>query len=116
MLESLGDQLASVRDHSGPVVVVTHMLPHPGLAADLEGTHYAGTEPFLGSAAMWPVIVSNPRVEAVICGHLHLVRQAFLPGVAGTIRCELSPVGYPREIHGSLEDRVAERLRLIEID
>lgn len=115
MCEALAEQMERLGDHAGPVVAVTHVLPHPGLLGEVAGTPLAAAVPHLGSRALWPILTSHPRVALVVCGHLHLPRRVLLEGPHGAVPCEISPVGYPREIPGTLAGQVADRLRIVEL-
>lgn len=121
MCSILRRQMDSLRAHSGALVVATHMLPHPQVleAADppqvQDGAAPAQLAPFLGSAALWPIIAEHPRVALALAGHLHRPSRTRIPGGIGEILCQVSPIGYPRERFGTLEDQVCARLSVLEL-
>ncbi len=123
MCTLLRKQLDEVSDRCGRVVVVTHMVPDRALltARDVDGEQRQRPEGerfqdgFMGSARLGAELVNRPEVVQVICGHYHHAVRALLPGSRQEIPCEISPVGYPRELERSLADQVAHRMRVVEI-
>lgn len=120
MCELLGKQLDKVADHCSRVVVVTHMLPDrallPGAGAPgLRSRDERVQDAFMGTARLGAELLRRPEVVRVICGHYHHAVRALLPGPGGTIPCEVSPVGYPREFKRSLAGQVNQRVRLVEV-
>ncbi len=109
MAARLARKLAAV---DSPTVVVTHHLPFAELVAVRGEPPWDFLNGFIGSARLGEAIAASPHVVAALAGHTHLRRSARV----GRIRCEVSPVGYPREYRGrDLAARVAERVTLVEV-
>jgi hypothetical protein len=104
-------------DTTLPTVAVTHHLPFQELAFVRGEPPWDFLNGFIGSARLGEAIAACPRVVAALAGHTHLRRTAIVDGAGGSIRCEVSPVGYPREYRsrGTLADRVADRVTVLEI-
>ncbi len=120
MCELLRGQLDDVVQRRNRVVVVTHMLPSRALLDGRKGQRARDPEErfldaFMGSKRLAQVILSHPSVVRVICGHYHHAVSERLMGTAGEIPCDISPVGYPRELESSLADHVSQRLRVVEV-
>jgi hypothetical protein len=104
---------------AGPTVAVTHHLAFQELAFTRGEPPWDFLNGFIGSARLGEAISRSPDVTLALAGHTHLRRSAVVPGAGGPIRCEVSPIGYPREYHRAnldLPARVAERVLLIELD
>jgi len=119
MCALLAKQLDQVSGRCGRVVVVTHMLPSRALIATT-GTEDRPREErfldaFMGSERLGAVVRDRPKVVRVVSGHYHRAVRALLPGGRRQIPCEVSPVGYPRELERSLADQVALRMRVVEV-
>lgn len=120
MCALLGEQLDDVSGRCSRVVVVTHMLPSRALltamgAAEDRPREERFLDAFMGSDRLGAELRDRPEVVRVISGHYHRAVRTFLPGGRGEIPCEISPVGYPRELERSLADHVARRMRLVEV-
>ena len=120
MCRLLGQQLDDVSGRCSRVVVVTHMLPGrvlltaAGAASDRpEDDRFL--DAFMGSERLGMELRNRPEVVQVLCGHFHRAVRTLLPGGRGEIPCEISPVGYPRELEGSLADQVSQRMRVVEV-
>jgi hypothetical protein len=113
MVERLRAQLEATGE--APTVVVTHMLGQRALL-DLD-SGASRLDPalryqhaFAGCEGLGREIEAHPQVRLAISGHHHVpVDSRCGPEDAG-IRYVTSPIGYPREIQGSLVHRVAERV------
>jgi Calcineurin-like phosphoesterase len=125
MCTLLRQQLDDAAGRCGRVVVVTHMLPSralltaPGAAPDRPAEERSEEarllDAFMGSARLGALLRDRPEVVQVICGHYHHAVHSLLPGSPEEIPCEISPVGYPRELKRSLADQVAKRMRVVEV-
>jgi hypothetical protein len=119
MCTLLRQQLDDVADRVSRVVAVTHMLPSRALlAVEGAGERDIGErflDAFMGSERLGEELCGRPEVVRILCGHYHRARRVTLPGARGELPCEVSPVGYPRELSGSLAEQVARRVRVVEI-
>lgn len=120
MCALLRKQLDDVSGRCSRVVVVTHMLPGRELLTAAEGAEDRPEDErfldaFMGSERLGAELRDRPEVVRVVCGHYHHAARALLPGGRGEIPCEVSPVGYPRELERSLADQVAQRMRVVEV-
>ena len=118
MVADLQGQIAAVGP--GPVVAVTHMLPHRWLL-DPPGGQRApnpalrALDAFMGSDALWEAISRCPGVRLAIAGHHHEAVAVDLPAGDRSVPCVVSPIGYPREIREDLASHVADRVVVREI-
>jgi len=120
MCSLLRQQLDDVSGRCSRVVVVTHMVPDRVLltAAGAPGERSEGErfqDAFMGTERLGAELLQRSEVVRVVCGHYHHAARAVLPGAREEIPCEISPVGYPREMDRSLEDQVARRMRVVEV-
>ncbi len=130
--EQLALLQAQLRDGAGaPTVVITHHLPFAELVTSLQPTLACGQGPrgelpwdflngFMGSARLGAAIRATPGVRMVLSGHTHFRKSVLLDGAdgPGTLRCEVSPLGYPREYRRAgldLATRVRDRVSLVEV-
>lgn len=115
MADRLAAKLARTR---GPTVAVTHHLAFAELALVRGAAPWDFLNGFIGAARLGEVIAACPRVTHALAGHTHLRRSAVVAGAGGPIRCEVSPVGYPREYRHAGQDlaaRVATRVLAIDL-
>lgn len=120
MCTLLRKQLDAVSERCSRVVVVTHMLAQRALleprdAAEDRPESQRFQDAFMGSAQLGEVLCQRPDVVHVISGHFHHAVRTTLPGLRGEIPCEVSPIGYPRELKRSLAEQVARRMRVVEV-
>lgn len=119
MVDLLGAQLEQVRGRASRTVVATHFLVDRALLAVDPGFTGPAPSPVLdayqGAVALGARIRAEPGVVRVISGHRHVPAIASLRGVEGAIPCEISPIGYPREVEGGLAAHVARRVRVVEV-
>jgi hypothetical protein len=69
----------------------------------------------MGSERLGEELCGRHEVVRILCGHYHRAVRVTLPGARGALPCEVSPVGYPRELPGSLAEHVVRRVRVVEI-
>jgi hypothetical protein len=120
MCDLLRQQLDDVVGRCSRVVVVTHMLPGRALLpvsapAGERSEEERFQDAFMGSERLGEAVRDRAEVVMVVCGHYHHAVQGLLPGRCGEIPCEVSPVGYPRELSRSLAEQVALRMRVVEV-
>jgi hypothetical protein len=116
MAARLSQKLARTR---GPTVAVTHHLAFAELALVRGEAPWDFLNGFIGAARLGEAIAACPRVRVALAGHTHLRRSALVAGAGGPIRCEVSPVGYPREYRRAgldLAARVEARVLAIDLD
>jgi 3',5'-cyclic AMP phosphodiesterase CpdA len=109
-------QLARVA--GSPTVVVTHHLPFIELTTSMGEPPWDFLNGFLGSDRLGAAIRRAQGVRLVLSGHTHFRRHLVLDGDGGPIRCEVSPVGYPREYKRAgldLAARVRDRVALLDV-
>ncbi len=113
MVETLERQLDAAGE--GPKVVVTHFMPG---ATPLVATGVAEMDfvmGFLGDEHLGHVADRAAGVVRYLSGHWHRAFRTLRHGVTGDYVWEASPVGYPREMPGSLQERVLQATRLVEL-
>ena len=125
MRDLLQQQLNALEGSVSKIVVVTHMVPHGALLpppprgddplpAD-RTSEQRFLDAFMGSAGLGEEIARFPGVVRVISGHFHEARQVLLAGPCGPVTYTASPIGYPRELAGTLCEQVTSRLCLVDL-
>lgn len=120
MCELLADQLDRVAARVDRIVVVTHMLAHRAVLDRCDRSPDRGADErfldaFMGSSRLGDLLADRAGVVRILSGHVHQPVQVSVAGRGGSIPCDLSPVGYPRELQGSLEEHVFRRLLVLEV-
>ncbi len=115
-IRALEQQLAEAP--SVPTIVVTHHLPFQELTTSKGEPPWDFLNGFMGSARLGEAILGTPGVRLAVAGHTHFRKSAMVDGVAGPVRAEISPVGYPREYRRAAQDlptRVKDRVLVIDL-
>jgi predicted phosphohydrolase len=113
MAERLAADLAALADGTR-TLVVTHLLPFPEMVVR-RPVPWGFVGGFLGSTRLGDVIrAARARLDVVRawCGHTHFRVSVEVDG----LRCETSPIGYPKEVSrqgdGTLAGHVRDRIRI----
>jgi len=93
------------------IVGVVHVLPFAALAQRGCFGDTAFHDAYLGSAALGDLLLADPRVVAVITGHLHRIADLRL----GAVRAVARPVGTLRAPGTDLEAIAAERSGVLDL-
>jgi 3',5'-cyclic AMP phosphodiesterase CpdA len=96
----------------GPILAVTHVLPFAELVVRGVFGDQAFHDAYLGSSALGAVLRRDPRIFAVLCGHLH--RPADLT-LDSRLRVLARPVGNAAKSRQPLEDLARVSIGVIEI-
>ncbi len=96
-------------------IVVTHFLPGSEPLVPQGQPEQDFVMGFLGDRGLGDVIDGARRVVRLISGHWHVPFLVRRRCATGDYPWEGSPVGYPRERPGSLEERVAQALRIVDV-
>ena len=115
MVERLVRQLEQAAVLGRPIVVVTHMVPHPVPVEPSGVPEKDFVFGFLGSSALGRIIDQTPGVVRLISGHWHRSLVRIVEGASGSYLWEASPLGYPHEGRGILADRIARSLRVVDM-
>lgn len=114
MIDSLtkqADELSA--DGVTRIIAVIHHLPFSRMANYINDLSWDFFATFLGSERMGEALLRNERVSHALCGHTHHKVDITI----GHIRALTSPIGYIDEWRGAdIPARVADRLRILEID
>ena len=103
---------------SEPTIVVTHHLPFQVLTTSKGEPPWDFLNGFMGSARLGEAILRTPGVRLAVAGHTHFRKSAVLDGIAGSVRAEISPIGYPREYRRASQDlpaRVKDRVLMLDL-
>lgn len=113
MEASLDTQIQTLRHRkTAKIVVVTHHLPFQEMVFHPNRLPFDFFSAYMGSEGLGRIILNEPAVKYVICGHSHIKSSLTL----GNLRAMKSPLGYPREWETKdLEKLVEDRLSCIEI-
>lgn len=93
------------------IVAVVHVLPFAALVQRGSFGDTAFHDAYLGSAALGDLLLADPRVVAVISGHLH--RPADV--AVGPVRALARPVGTLRDAAADLAAVAADRCGVLEL-
>lgn len=115
MTRKLGEQLDLLKQHTGRVVVTTHMLTHKELARPTGDLRHDFSLAYSGSDELGRIIDAHPGVCLLVSGHLHKKTSITLVGRHGPYRCEVSPVGYPKEYAGQIEAHVRKCVGCVDL-
>ena len=113
MEDSLKNQIQLLsRKHIDTIVVITHHLPFQKMVFYPNRLPFDFFSAYMGSEGLGTVILNEPSVKYVICGHSHIKSTHRI----GNLHAMKSPLGYPREWRTKdLKKLIEERLSCIEI-
>ena len=94
MEASLETQIRTLKHKKTPkIVVVTHHLPFQEMVLHPNRLPFDFFSAYMGSQGLGRIILNEPSVKYVICGHSHIKSSLTL----GHLRAMKSPLGYRRE-------------------
>jgi hypothetical protein len=115
MVDRLAAQTEKVAGVAERVVAVTHFLSHGGMVTHTGRPRADFVTAFLGSKRLGEVLDRCDDLARVISGHYHFPVEWTARRESHSFRCEVSPVGYPRERDRPLAEHVRQRVKLVEV-